>query len=771
MDETRHGHVESGEILEAEAVYVEAAKELEQQMTVKNTDAIILSWCRCRGELGKVQFNLLKIPEAKASLTTAMAYLQRVIPLRPKEPAFRFEVAKIHSFFSQGYSHLLRCIEAEAHQREAVELLKKLSLDYPGRADYRLELSKWHVSHGNLLKFLGRYQEAEACHKESIRLAEKLVADGPKSPEYAQQLALTYSSYAVLALESRRDADAIALNRMSIRILAKMEADYPDQPEYWFQLPAFNRKLAQLTQGEIFANAAASAIAYESEVATAQREATRLEAKLARLPETARKWENDLFKIQGSLLNRDMQQFLSHQKVVEKVSKQAEKNTRSDPSSPYAQWGAAVTQIYRGMQLVGRGMKDEGMKECGEALAKTQKLAEKYPDIPIVRMAHSDMYFGYSLLHFIGADDAGRNEGYKMILQWLALSEKLADDHPKVPGFRCQIADKVLEVGEAFGKENKFEETSRYMKIEHDVLKKLATDFPSCPKYRQRYAESIAGRAICLHMMKEDAGAEAANREGIQQWQKMIADFPGVTDYHHILARIHQEAGVLFNVQKKYQQAENAFQETIRIEEQLLKENRKDPLLHLELSRAYRSIGLMQERQNRDGHAIKSYSKALNAAETGFNLNPRQRSWLAERRWCITMQADLHLRLGKHAEYNGDIQRLKELDETLDTPFLRLYRIDDRAKKGEIAVAMKEADDLFHNIDLTDTQWRDLAAFYTDMAAKATDATQKEALAVRAVASLQNAVQQGYSRAGLTDDVRFRTLVDRGDFRKLTLTK
>jgi tetratricopeptide (TPR) repeat protein len=123
--------VESGEILEAEAVYVEAAKVLEQQMGIKNTDAIILSWCRCRIELGETQFSALKLPEAKASFTTAMAYLQQVIPLRPKDPAFRFEFAKMHRSLGKGYLSVQRCSEAEIHQREAVELLQNSSWNIP----------------------------------------------------------------------------------------------------------------------------------------------------------------------------------------------------------------------------------------------------------------------------------------------------------------------------------------------------------------------------------------------------------------------------------------------------------------------------------------------------------------------------------------------------------------------------------------------------------------------------------------------------------------
>jgi tetratricopeptide (TPR) repeat protein len=751
--------VESGEILEAEAVYVEAAKVLEQQMAVKNTDAILLSWCRCRIELGETQFSALKLPEAKASLTTAMAYLQQVIPLRPKDPAFRFEFAKMHRSLGKGYLSIQRCAEAEIHQREAVELLKKLVQDYPDRADYRLELSKWHVFHSHLLEFLGRYSEAEASYKESLCLVEKLVADAPKEPEYACQLAVTYYAHAYLARESGRYADPVVMIRRSIRILSKLEADYPDRPEFWYLLPTLHRSLAQ----SLFYSC------YETEVNTAKREAARLEAKLALNPEGARKWVTDLDKIRGSVANGDMPRL---QKEMEILSKKIAKNAQSDSSEPYAQLSAALGRVYCGVQLMTRGSKDEGVKEHREGIALTQKLAEQYPDLPSLRLLHSKLLFGYIWLHRLDGDlDGDRNQGHKMILQWIATHEKFADGYPKEPEIRFPLAGQLEEVAKAFFDTREYKEASRYLKLEHEVLKKLAIDFPSCPKYRRHYAISLARYAACMNQVGSHVEADAASREGIRQRQKMITDFPGVPDHQHNLAIYYRDFGQHLGWRKNYQEAEDAFREMAQIDERLLKEIPDNTHIHFDLSRGYRSIGQMREQQNRAGDAIESYAKAATLAETAFNLNPRQRTWLTEASTSIKMRAEVHLRLGKHAEYNGDLQRLKEIDEALDTPFLRLYRIDDRAKKGGIAVAMKEADDLFHNIDLTDTQWRDLAAFYTDMAAKATDATQKESLAVRAVASLQNAVEQGCARAGLTDDARFRTLADRGDFRKLTLTK
>jgi tetratricopeptide (TPR) repeat protein len=724
--------VENRDVLEAERTYLEAAKVLEQQMAVKNTDAVLLSWCRCRSELGEVQFNLLKVADAKATFGATMAYLERVISLRPKDSTFRFELAKMHRSLSKGYLYINRYVEGEAHQNQAVQSLKQLIEEHPDRADYRLELSKWHNSHSHLLEFLGRFQEAETSYKASLQLAEKLVAEAPRSPEYAHQLAVTHNAYAYLVRESGRYNDAIALIRASIRILAKLEADYPDRPEYWFPLPIFYRNLAQPL----------SYSSNEAEVSSARREAARLEAKLAQIPQAARTWLTDADKLRASVQSGDTQL----------PTKQAAKYAQGDPASPFVQWNAAAAKGFRGLELFGGGSKKGGLQELHECQSIMQKLIDRHPDIPSLRKSLSLWYFCSCV--FQGDLDGDPNECHTMILQWLVVQEKFADEHSKIPEFRFHTASKLAELTLALGKTNEFKEALRYAKLGDEVFKKLATDFPSNPKYRRHHADGFANQATLLSVLKSDAEAEKLSREGIRQWQKMIADFPGVPDYRHTLAMNYQRFGQQLGARKKYQEAEDAYREMVRIDERLLEENRQDAQQHFDLARGYRSIGIMKECQDRPADAIENYSRAIALQEKALKLNLRQRDWLADLRATVTQRADIRLKQGKIIDYQTDLQLVAELGEALDPPFFRLHRINNRAKKGETTAALKEADDLFQNIDLTDTQWFDLALFYTDTAAAAMVAAQKEALAGRAVASLRNALKQGYSRAGLADDKR-----------------
>ena len=154
-----------------------------------------------------------------------------------------------------------------------------------------------------------------------------------------------------------------------------------------------------------------------------------------------------------------------------------------------------------------------------------------------------------------------------------------------------------------------------------------------------------------------------------------------------------------------------------------------------------------------------------------MQLNPRARLWLGELRASVQHRSYLFLKLGKKAEYQRDVERTGELAEMLDATLLRIYRIENRAQKGETTLALREADDLFLNVDLTAAQWLSLAVFYADQSTKAANAQQKEVLAAHAVASCRHAVEQGYAAARLRDDPHLQALAGREDFRKMVQVK
>jgi tetratricopeptide (TPR) repeat protein len=362
-------------------------------------------------------------------------------------------------------------------------------------------------------------------------------------------------------------------------------------------------------------------------------------------------------------------------------------------------------------------------------------------------------------------------QGHEALQRWIAQSEKLADEFPRVPEFRYQLCKSLARAADGMAGDGKKSESAQYSKTCHAILKRLATDFPRCARYRRVYADDYTSLGERLFLAEPKADIEPLLREGLQEWQKVVADFPGITDYQRSLAVYYSTLALFVTYQEKYQVAEEAYGNAIRIMEGLVKDQPRQGQLQTDLANGYLALGQVRLKQARLPEAIAAYTQAINVLESGFRAAPKQRYRLETIRVAVKLRADVHLKAFDHKSYHADLARMQELREAQESPFLRLYRVCERAKKKELSAALQEAEDLFQNVEMSDTQWRDLAAFYTDLTTHATDPKQKEELAQRAIASLRNALDQGLIRAGLADDPSFQPLAARDDFKKLVQSR
>jgi tetratricopeptide (TPR) repeat protein len=750
--------VENRQLPEAEKLYLGAIKGYEAQLAGKTPpDGLILRWCQCRDELAEVQMQLLKIADARALFASTSAYLQRVIPLRPKEVEFRFQLAKSQVSLSKSYRHIHLYPESAEQVRGALELARKLIQDRPNRADYRLAQSEWLTAHASLLTELARFRDAESAYQEATRESQKLVNDFPKAPEYAFRLAVVHNAHALLVRESGQYPESIDLIREAIRLLVKLEAEHPEQPKYWFPLPHFYRNVAQPLG---YAN-------NDAEVKTAKREAARVEAKLAKMPDAARKWSRDSDKILGSLHGQDLDRLAEQQKEMDNLLKEAGKETEAG-ASPYIQARLASVKGVHALQLTARGLRDDACKEFVQAIELLDKVNAKEPGIPLNRFAQADLQINYGLTFLLYGQVA---EGKKILDAGISVMEKLADDYPQSPHLRFGVAEALVRISMVTESTNEWNESAHYFAAAQEVLRKLAEEYPACPKYRRHHAGGLVTLAKKLYQAKQDEAAEKALREALRVWPRVVADFPAIAEFRDQMGSAHGTFGQLLFKREKYPEAEAAFKEMLRIHQKLLADfpHRADYQTSLAFSWSW--VGQLRDKQNRPAEAVESYGNAVAFLDQAVKLNPRRRAWLASLRSAVQARSFAYLKLGNAAEYQRDLDRLKDLDEALDSPRFRLLRLDDRARKGETERALHEADDLFQNVDLTENQWHELAVFYASMSTKMPEAEARETMAARGVASLGNAVEQGYSRDNLSQESGFGPLIQREDFRRLLTAK
>ena len=125
--------------------------------------------------------------------------------------------------------------------------------------------------------------------------------------------------------------------------------------------------------------------------------------------------------------------------------------------------------------------------------------------------------------------------------------------------------------------------------------------------------------------------------------------------------------------------------------------------------------------------------------------------------------------LGKHPEYESDLQRAKAVQERLDPAEMRLHRVRQRIQDRQLSLAVQEAEDVFLDEDLPAAECYALAGSYAKMAEAVQEPAHKEALAARAVQALRRAIAAGYtSPVPLGSNPDFRVLLAREEFKRLS---
>ncbi len=733
---------------EAEQACLAALKEYE----ARGGEAVLAA-CRCRNQLAEVQTRLHKFRDSQARLAANRDALRSLIAQQPGEAALRFVLARTCELQAGCTYALGHPADAVAPLREAIDLLEKLASEDPAKGEYREELVRLRTTCGSYQMALARYGEAEAAYEEALKVGQKLVAEAPGAARPMEQLALACNAYALLLREAGQPSRAADLLRESIRWLAKLESTCPDHPEYWRQLPTAYRNLAQ--SGGPPRN--------EAEAAAAQREAERLEARLAAVPEAARKWLTDEDRIHNRLQVLEQTPREGRQAEVERLTRQWEQEVQQHPDAPRFRVQLSTAKAMLALYFLSAGAKEPALRAAREALEVNEQLQTQYPDVPAYRTLSAEACFLNGITNLLCATPA---EGERYLQQGQALFEKLAKEQPTNPQDRYRLGEALLRVSMTLGAQGDAAGARRYFEASLAVMKQLAEAFPRCPKYRREMAQTTITLGHLLLRQGDPARAEAHYREGVRLWRQVATDFPAATAFRQALGdALANLCGYLYK-NDRLADSSSLYPELIRLHEGLVREWPQDPEQRATLGNDYALYGRVLERQEQLTAAAECYSRTIICLDSARQLNPRQRDWLSRLRVILQDRAYVYQRLGRHAEHEADLRRAQELDEGLQPAVMRLARIRQRLDEGQLAPAMKEADDVFADGALSASQWRELAGLYAKAAGA--DPGQQDAVAARAVEALRRACEQGCAGAiPLAEDPQFQNLAGRADFQKL----
>jgi serine/threonine protein kinase/Tfp pilus assembly protein PilF len=282
---------------------------------------------------------------------------------------------------------------------------------------------------------------------------------------------------------------------------------------------------------------------------------------------------------------------------------------------------------------------DEARRECGEALAIYEKLADEFPARPEYRemLASSHNHMGILL------NELGKQQDVEK--QWcleLAIRKKLAEDFPDRPKYRKSLAGSHNNLGivlRHLGRQPEAEEQDRMALA---IYEKLADDFPALPEYHAALARFYTNMGIHLAGAGKRGEAEKQYRRALAIYEKLADEFPTMppgrqdfikTDYYlHGLATTHNNLGILLHDLGKWVEAEEQYRLALPIHKKLAVGSPAVPLHRQELARCHIRLVLPLLGLGKPAEAEEQYRLALPILEkltAEFSAVPVVRQGLA----------------------------------------------------------------------------------------------------------------------------------------------
>jgi serine/threonine protein kinase/uncharacterized protein HemY len=206
---------------------------------------------------------------------------------------------------------------------------------------------------------------------------------------------------------------------------------------------------------------------------------------------------------------------------------------------------------------------------------------------------------------------AGKYEGAEASFRKaLALQQKLVDEDPASPDYRCALASTQLDCGQMFYETRQAAKAEKAYGLALARFQDLVTKYPFSPLYRHALANSHYNLGLVLADSGRFAGAADAFRQARDLQQKLADDFPAVPDYRCALAASHSDRGNALRFTGRHAEAEEAFRKALTIVEELAKSYPNAAAYQHQLARTQYNLGAFLEITGRVREAEKPLRQA-----------------------------------------------------------------------------------------------------------------------------------------------------------------
>jgi tetratricopeptide (TPR) repeat protein/aminoglycoside phosphotransferase (APT) family kinase protein len=372
-----------------------------------------------------------------------------------------------------------------------------------------------------------------------------------------------------------------------------------------------------------------------------------------------------------------------------------------------------------------------------------------------------------------------------------AIHQMLADAHPGVPAYRCNLALSHHLIGsvlQEMGKES--EALAAYAKA-RDIRQQLAGAHPADTRYQQDLASSHYDIGGVLEQKGQPAEALAAYAKARDIWQKLADAHPDVPEFQYQFAHSHNPIGaVLQDRLGKSGPALAAFEKAVAILQTLADAHPDVPNFRAALASSHFNIGVVLEHTGQPAEALAAHAKARGIRQQLADAHPavtRYQQDLASSHYNIGVvlekQGQLAEALAAYAKARDIRQKLADVHPTapeyqrdVADSLYRFGLVQRRSGRPAAASAsFRKAIGILEGLStLTSQDHYNLACDYALLTGIAAEpgakmtAAEGQAAADRALATLRRAIAAGYRNLDwMRRDTDLDPLRKRPDFQKM----
>jgi serine/threonine-protein kinase len=195
-------------------------------------------------------------------------------------------------------------------------------------------------------------------------------------------------------------------------------------------------------------------------------------------------------------------------------------------------------------------------------------------------------------------------EDRRLLEKTLTFYEHFARQNSTDLRVREKTAKAYLRVGAIQDKLGEYQKANAAYRQAVAAWDKLVAEFPDRPEYRLQLARSYASLAwVGGVSVAQGPEAEKALGKALALQEQMAKASPGQVEYQHDLALTHAHLGIILLKSQQFRQAEEAMGRAIAIREKLAEENPRVFLYREELGESLGNLGMLLTEAGRLGEA------------------------------------------------------------------------------------------------------------------------------------------------------------------------